>query len=576
MISLGTSKERNLSRLWDSCDITMKTKFVALFFVVVAGVGSLSAGSVKTILDANDFSYYRYSGKGETFVMQTASVTDDEVKRKSFWAKVENDKIPVIYQLVFKKLKGWKHKLPELDSAKSQIDAFFAPGTDFVPNPKKIYAVTLCEENVTWDGQLEVQASLAKYLKERYGVKTYHWLTEPLKPTLVLHADGWVFDAYCITKPEAFYSHVESFILTGLPVVPCIWGSGHFCRYHLDKSWDELVRFTLERMDICRALNLPVMSFAVGGKMGSVGLWFKDSEDAGEQFYRNVIREYLGAVPKMPKSSWKSPDKRWRLTASSDGAVKSHVDLKSFELVRETLFDDVRNWRLTEKGLELMGNEGCLVWKLDSVSKIKGGTIVLSHTPGAKGIFAGEPLSETGITRVKLGCFRSRTVALRCTSPVTLETVAFRGEGEYEQEAIGMEIDTEGGKTDFTAKYTFERGAGGALASVMGAVARKRIVQKVLVPGCGGKFSLSANVFAQNANGGSVKLSLSTNGETSIAEAITLPEKTGQRLELEYFHRDSLNEIYLIWDLVVSCGIKVPGFPASVKSWKLSLKPAHP
>ena len=151
----------------------------------------------------------------------------------------------MIYQIMFPKAPGWTHKLPETPAAASAaIDALFAPGDGVAPCPEKLCAVTPCEENADWDGQAEVQDAIAKHLKNRYGVKTYQWLTEPYKPRLNIQADGWVFDAYHVQDPQKFYAHVESFVLTGVPVVPCIWAAGHSSKYHLDKTWDELTRFT--------------------------------------------------------------------------------------------------------------------------------------------------------------------------------------------------------------------------------------------------------------------------------------------------------------------------------------------
>ena len=163
------------------------------------------------VLGANDCSYYRFPGKGETFVVTMASVTTNVRSRAEFWKRVETANVPVIGQFTFGRTKEWCMPLPKTPTeAVSQLDAFLSPCEGVTPCPEKIFAVTPAEENVTWDGQLAVQDAIAKHLKAKYGIKTYQWLTEPLKPTLAIQADGWVFDAYCITEPTAFYRQLEA------------------------------------------------------------------------------------------------------------------------------------------------------------------------------------------------------------------------------------------------------------------------------------------------------------------------------------------------------------------------------
>ena len=229
----------------------------ARYVLVAAAAAALMAGAqgavaeTPRVLNCHDFCYYRWRGAGETFAMETAVLTNCPARRKTFWNKVATDTMPVIYQLIFPKTPGWRYNLPtNLTVAISAIDEFFAPGDGVTPCPEKLFAVTPSEENIDWAGQVEMQNAIYDHLKSKYGVKTYQWLTEPYKPRLNIRADGWVFDAYHIEEPQKFYAHVESFVLTGVPVVACLWASGHFAKYYPTKSWDELTRFTMERIDI--------------------------------------------------------------------------------------------------------------------------------------------------------------------------------------------------------------------------------------------------------------------------------------------------------------------------------------
>ena len=546
--------------------------------ICATAFGATSDANLKDrVLGGNDCSYYRWSGSGETFVMTTAAVTTNLEKRARFWQRVKSATVPTIFQLTFPRTPGWKQKLPKTaDEAVAAIDAFFAPGEGVEPCPKAIYAVTPCEENVTWDGQTEVQDAIAKHLKGKYGVKTYQWLTEPLKPTLAIQADGWVFDAYCITDPNAFYAHVESFLLTGVPVVPCIWASGNFSRYHKNRTWDDLTRFTVERMDICRALDLPVMVFAVAGKSGSVGTWFGKVENPGERYYRETVKHYIAAVPTMPKASWRPAPKMWNANVKRDGTVRSKVDLKAFDLVDETEFDDVRAWRLSDAGLNLVKAGGRLAWRMRPQGHVRKGCFALRHSPGAKGSFCGRSLSPNGLTTVDVGEFDCKTLELDATAPLTLTELSFFGEGEGRVESIGVEMDTSYGRTDYRRQFAFEPEEA-AQAGEKGHTARKRVMRKVMLPGCGGKLMVEAKAFAHKSYAGSVKMWLSLDGETPLAEVATTGDKVWHDLSLEHRLADGVDAVYLVFDVVVSCGVNTGATAgAKVTTCDFKFRPEHP
>ena len=542
-------------------------------------------------LGPNDFSYYRFFGKGETFGIAIADVTTNAERRATFWKRVEEAKVPIIWQLTFKRAKGWRWALPRTsEEAIERLDAFFAPCEGVTPCPEKIFAVTPAEENITWDGQLAVQDAIAKHLREKYGVKTYQWLTEPLRPTLDIQTDGWVFDAYSVTDPEMFYAHIESFILTGVPIVPCLWASGNFDGYHKAKSWDDLTRFTVERMDMCRALGLPVLVFAVHGPQGSVGAWFSPADNPGEKYYRETIRNYLAAVPTLPEASWKPPEKAWTARATENGKIKARVDLKSFYLTDATTFDNVRNWRLEKGGLALLGERGALSWTLKSVGKVEKGMFTLRHSKNAKGSFCGIPLSADGVTVVHDGGFHTRHIALEAISPICLDELVFEGDGEFVAQDVELCMDTSYGRTDYRAVVTF--GDEAALGGAKGHTVTRRVVRRVLLPGhvCG-RLLLSADVNADMRNyNGSVAMSVIAEDGKTLSKVLSNPAGEArqtlrltddppdmqwwkQGLELPY----GTKSIDVVFDLSVGCGSATSGrFGARVFSMNVIFRPMHP
>ena len=549
----------------------------SILAAALAAAGANCAIGGGRTLDADDFCYYRCTGRGETFAIRIARVTTNEVARQAFWRQVAADKVPVIHQLTFTRKKGWRWALPErAEDALEAIDAFFAPGEGIKPCPEKIFAVTPAEENITWAGQLAVQDSIARHMKAKYGVKTYQWLSEPLMPTLAMHADGWVFDAYCVTDPVAFRSHLESFLLTGVPVVPCLWGSGRFCTYHKAKTWEELTRFTVERMDICRSFDLPLVMFCVAGKMGSVGLWFKDPEDAGEKAYRDALKKYLAAVA--TGAGAKRPAnvrKKWLVAVREDGQAEGRIDLRSFGLVRETMFENVRAWQLTPDGLALVGAEGRLAWWMFSSGKVRKGCYTLCHSTGAKGTFGGMPLSADGVTTIEATAFDDKKLVLNASGPIVLKSLEFKGEGEYKVVDVELEMDTSYGRTDYRKVIAFA-GDEARLSAKKGVVATRRVMRKVALPGCGGRIMVEASVRALKSHAGSVSVSLSLDGATPVATATTAPGDAKQTLSVEHLLASPAEEVYLVVDLKVASGIESHAVAALAESCDFKFRPLHP
>ena len=106
----------------------------------------------------------------------------------------------------------------------------------------------------------------------------------------------------------------------------------------------------------------------------------------------------------------------------------SDVDVKSFGLVDETTFDDVRSWRLTDAGLNLVASDGRLAWQMRPQGRVRKGRFSLRHSPNAKGTFCGRPLSPTGLTEIEVGEFDCKTLVLDAAAPITLTELSFDSE----------------------------------------------------------------------------------------------------------------------------------------------------
>ena len=223
----------------------------------------------------------------------------------------------------------------------------------------------------------------------------------------------------------------------------------------------------------------------------------------------------------------------WRANVKRDGTVRSKVDLKTFGLVDETTFDDVRAWRLADTGLNLVADRGRLSWQMRPQGRVRKGRFSLRHSPNAKGTFCGRPLSPRGLTEMEVGEFDCKTLVLDATAPITLTELSFFGEGDCSVEVVGVEMDTSYGRTDYRRQFAFDSEEA-AQAGEKGHVARKRVVRKVLLPGCGGKLMVEAKAFAHKSYAGSVKMWLSLDGETPLAEAdIVIRPADGEAPDLD-------------------------------------------
>ena len=259
-----------------------------------------------------------------------------------------------------------------------------------------------------------------------------------------------------------------------------------------------------------------------------------------------------------------------------DGTVRAKVDLKRFDLVDETEFDDVRAWRLSDAGLNLVKAGGRLAWRMRPQGHVRKGRFSLRHSPGAKGSFCGRPLSPDGLTTVDAGEFDCKTLVLDAAAPLTLTELSFFGEGEGRVESIGVEMDTSYGRTDYRCQFAFEPEEA-AQAGEKGRTARKRVMRKVMMPGCGGKLMVEAKALAHKSYAGSVKMWLSLDGETPLAETATKGDKAWHDLSLEHRLADGVEAVYLVFDVVVSCGVDTGAtVGAKVTTCDFRFRPEHP
>ncbi len=518
------------------------------------------------------------------------SENPQKTAKMKFWEalreKQKNGKLkPYIYRLTFIRPEDWKtscpewtQRLPPFEIAKRQIDLWFRSDENCKTSPELLYAVVPMEENIQWAGQLEIMNQIYDHIQKEYGIPVYQWLSEPLPPNPKIRADGWIMDAYHRTTPM-FHALLEAFVIDGKPVVPVIWGSGHFGGFHKEMNFEQLKTFTRERMDICRALNLPVILFAVAQKpYGSAWAWFTEAETPEEQSYRTFLRNYLLNMKNTPAPEISFPEKEpFLLIPHRDGTgsetlPRSNIRISAF-LTENTTLDSPYNWRLTMEGLMLTAPEGTLSWKLNANQLIDEAEVILEYSlEDGNGTLNSIRLApEAKKCSLHLQNFKEQAIRLKANGKFKLFGLEIRFKGKFTQEVLKLR---ETGKGIFRSSAGFEDGmfeksvvdviskhgdppveftrAGLQQKGCPAAPAESIVTQAVELPGCAGTLTVKGSLHTYWLNKASIHGYISTDGKTPLAEVTGMPQKTKyQPIQMSAVIPDGTKRLFITWILKI-------------------------
>ncbi len=516
------------------------------------------------------------------------SEAPDRDAKQAFWDEVRacagrGEPRRVIWLLRFGKQPGESGKIPSFENACRQIDAWFGGADGVQTCPELLLGVVPDEENT----QVAEVDRLGEYLRRTYGVKCYQWLTEPWPPTLDLRADGWIFDAYS-DNDEQFYARLEKFILYGKPVVPIVWGSadwGGSWGFYRGKSIDEQLAILTRRMEWCRSFDLPVIVFAVYGDLGSVNHWYYGGVESGkpEAFvaYRDAIVRYLKAMPTAPLPEAAGPEKSLKLVLPPGGTGQCVVSGGEFKIADTTGFDSPDHWQVTQEGLRLRAESGRLDWTLAPSAKLDSMTVTVRYRTDRDAVLR---LDGTGAVALPAGSsevsgtvenFAGGGMALEASGEFLLREIVFDFEGTFRRQALEL-AETAPGQWRFDDDFSGYHLAaslvdaelpaalsvdryGVVLRGVAGYIARADLAQRVAVPPGATRLKVAATVQIQAVNyGGDLKLTLSAPGaEAAVAvpaAAVDGPQEITAELPLPA----GCSEVFLRWELAVSCGVATP------------------
>ena len=159
---------------------------------------------------------------------------------------------------------GRMEKNPDVDKMEQHLINMFKE-----VDPDLLYAITLDEEQIFWNGWNAALTELYHRCKKRWpDLPVYQWWSPMQHPDvraksgwIELPADGWVIDLY--GQPRvAFEKKVVKSLETGKPLIHIVWASPDWPDHSGAKSWDEGGRKIFDdQLEICRGYNVPVAYF---------------------------------------------------------------------------------------------------------------------------------------------------------------------------------------------------------------------------------------------------------------------------------------------------------------------------
>jgi hypothetical protein len=183
-------------------------------------------------------------------------------------------------------------------------------------DPEWVYAITLGEEQVFWNGWTQALTELYHRAKKHWPtLPVYQWWSPMEVPNVrgtsawvALPADGWVIDLYGRHREE-FEKKLIMTLETGRQVIHIVWSSPDWPEFCGAKSWDEGGRQVFEdQVEICRSYNVPVAHFctqaAVRNKEGKV----VEQIRSGWNAVNPIVRSWYRYIEVMAENSRRLPD----------------------------------------------------------------------------------------------------------------------------------------------------------------------------------------------------------------------------------------------------------------------------
>jgi hypothetical protein len=206
----------------------------------------------------------------------------------------------------------WKENLMKARAAGKRVIAQATPGqggkkTDeyyqglvrFLENVNRseLYAVTLSEENIFWNGEHEKLTEFYYRLKKQFpDMPIYQWYSNSSRgdawPGFLypwLPADGWIIDEY-YAEPRDFEQEVRRYRMLGLPLIQLGYAAPVEAAKHPTTSYHPSM--LQGQLRVARKYNVPFAYYCwEGGMPKRTFAWAETAEEASKVVFKFVLEE---------------------------------------------------------------------------------------------------------------------------------------------------------------------------------------------------------------------------------------------------------------------------------------------
>jgi hypothetical protein len=154
---------------------------------------------------------------------------------------------------------------------------------------ENLYAITLSEENVFWNGHTEALKKAYEYAKTKTNIPIYQWYSPRASAPGFgawphLPADGWMVDEYAHPGPS-FEELMRGFSAHQVPVVQIVWGSPAMTTFNWETQGEPAFDWQLA---VCRKYNIPTAFFMWEGRQGTWG-WDPNAMPPTRNIYQRTV-----------------------------------------------------------------------------------------------------------------------------------------------------------------------------------------------------------------------------------------------------------------------------------------------
>jgi hypothetical protein len=210
----------------------------------------------------------------------------------------------------------------------------------------QLFAISLSEENIYWNGHEELLKKVYAYAKEKYHVPVYQWYSPYARPPGFgwpnLPADGWITDEYAHAGPS-YETFIRSYAIHQLPLIQIVWAEPMMTTFDWATKGDPAFDWQIA---ICRKYNIPAAYFLWEGH-GNIWGWSDNAGPLSKSVYLRAVEAAQRATSTNPTPYQQIWDSIPTLQPQSMVYAENHT--ASFEE------DFLQSGGLTAKGAVIQG-----------------------------------------------------------------------------------------------------------------------------------------------------------------------------------------------------------------------------